>query len=310
MQLGIRFVMISNDLHINLSAKIAFFLLIDGGHKHIMLDFLAARTSHILQVACLRGDEVFNQYIFPEIAISKKAEEITGIKVSGRKMYHHDAEVPAVGIKEGLHRFLNFLNKPDKQLTLVGHNIKVFDIPVLLNALGNCNLVEDFVQSNVTGILDTLPLFKVTHPGLHSYSQTHLYSLILEESFLAHNAIEDVVALSRLLTHTAPTVAVKLQHTYTLKSTYARFLHLQDMQNRLTTLTPLLDEKAITKRTAGALASSGLNMQHLRLSYSRSGRQGIDDLLKECTVTGKPRVTKCKNIIDAVADYFDKHETK
>ena len=60
----------------------------------------------------------------------------------------------------------------------------------------------------------------------------------------------------------------------------------------MASLTPLTDKKIITMRTANLIASSGMSMAHLKLSFDRDSRQGIEDILKEQDGNGKVRVTK------------------
>ncbi|XP_062581909.1 uncharacterized protein LOC134243696 [Saccostrea cucullata] len=94
-----------------------------------------ARDSHIVQLSAVRNDEVFNKYIIPEKQMSSKATEITGIKVVNNKMYHSDEEVETVSIKDALIQFIDFIKKSESDAVLVGHNSKVFDLPVLFNIL-------------------------------------------------------------------------------------------------------------------------------------------------------------------------------
>lgn len=62
----------------------------------------------------------------------------------------------------------------------------------------SCGIMEKFI-TQVYGFVDTLPLFKLIKPGLSSYSQTNLFKHLLDESYKAHDAPRDVIALHRLL---------------------------------------------------------------------------------------------------------------
>lgn len=218
-------------------------------------------------------------------------------------MFHNNKEVKAVNIRTGLLSFLDFLScNVTHSVVLFGHNIKNFDVPVLFNALLSCEIVDKFV-TQVDGFVDTLPLFKLIKPGLSSYSQTNLFKHLLDESYEAHDALQDVIALQRLLYHANPTTPDKVKNSFTVTSTLERFLHCQLSKPRESSLSPLLHRKIITKRTAFKIANSGLCFQHLQLAHTREGRQGIEDILKE-QFHGKPRVTSSKRIIDAIADFF------
>ncbi|XP_067650310.1 uncharacterized protein [Haliotis asinina] len=52
-----------------------------------------ARTSHVTQIAAVRGEEQFNQYILPKVQITPVAAQVTGIHVEGTRMFHHGEEV-------------------------------------------------------------------------------------------------------------------------------------------------------------------------------------------------------------------------
>ena len=89
---------------------------------------------------------------------------------------------------------------------LIGHNAATFDTPTLLRNGG-----ENFVQtlsSNDIRFADSLILFKTLikkHPCLHNNGQFpkanhfYLYECLFAETFDAHDALEDVTALRRIL---------------------------------------------------------------------------------------------------------------
>ncbi|XP_063448242.1 uncharacterized protein LOC134727784 [Mytilus trossulus] len=182
-----------------------------------------ARNSHITQISATSDKGSINTYVLPKKPITPKAQEITGIKVEGSKMFCHDKEVKSVGIKEALKMLILFL---------------------------------------------------------------------------------DVVALSRLFHHLAPSTEAKQLSSFSFDSAARRYDHNQKTKLLLPTLTPLTEKKVITIRTANVIAASGMSFSHLRIAYARDGRQGIEDVLKEEGVNGKVRVTKSKKIVDAISDFF------
>lgn len=255
-----------------------------------------------MQLSAVRNDEVFNKYIIPEKPMSSKATEITGIKVVNNKMYHNDEEVETVSIKDALIQFIDFIKKSESDAVLVGHNSKVFDLPVLFNILSKLNILEAF-SSAVIGFIDTLPLFKISHPNLSSYSQLHLFEEILQDKYSAHDSLQDVLALKRLLDHTGPSPEVKLAASFTSNSAFAIFHHKNTTKSLMSTLKPLLDQKVISNGMGNKIASSGLSLSHLQLAYRRNGREGVQDVLTEIT-DNSVRVTKSRKIIDSVADFL------
>ena len=72
--------------------------------------------------------------------------------------------------------------------------IKSFDSVVFMNSVSKTR----FKFEKIIGFVDTLPLFKDLLPGKKSYSQS---SLVHDAgfSYKAHNALDDSVALERLL---------------------------------------------------------------------------------------------------------------
>ncbi|CAC5391328.1 unnamed protein product [Mytilus coruscus] len=127
---------------------------------------------------------------------------------------------------------------------------------------------------------------------------------VLNETYDGHDSTEDVVALSRLFHHLAPSKEARQLSSFSFDSASRRYDHNQKTKLLLPTLTPLTEKKIITPRTANVIAASGISFSHLRLSYARDGRQGIEDVLKEEDVNGKVRVTKSKKIVDAISDFF------
>ncbi|XP_063402102.1 protein PML-like [Mytilus trossulus] len=264
--------------------------------------YISARNSHITQISATSDKGSINTYVLPKKPITPKAQEITGIKVEGSKMFCHDKEVKSVGIKEALKMLILFLAQYKKNV-IIGHNIKSYDLPVLFCALNNCSIMNEF-SCSILGFLDTLQLFKSLLPGLTSYAQSNFYNTVLNETYDGHDSMEDVVALSRLFHHLAPSTEAKQLSSFSIDSAARRYDHNQKTKLLLPTLTPLTEKKVITLRTANVIAASGMSFSHLRISYARDGRQGIEDVLKEEDVNGKVRVTKSKKIVDAISDFF------
>ena len=63
-----------------------------------------------------------------------------------------------------------------------------------------CNLLNPFREC-VAGFVDTLPLFKNVLPERKTYSQESLVTDLLGVSYEAHDSLEDVRALQKLVAH-------------------------------------------------------------------------------------------------------------
>lgn len=83
-------------------------------------------------------------------------------------------------------------------VVLFAHNAKSFDCKRLIFSLQKCDLLNSF-QSCVVGFVDTLILFKSVMQQREKYSQENLVSDLLGISYSAHDSLEDVRAVQRLL---------------------------------------------------------------------------------------------------------------
>ena len=76
--------------------------------------------------------------------------------------------VSSVSLVEGLRLFSDWMSTLDKQIVLVGHNIKAFDVKHFKRHVARSGL--DFMFDMIVGYIDTLPLFKSLYPEFTSYS--------------------------------------------------------------------------------------------------------------------------------------------
>ncbi|CAG2201766.1 unnamed protein product [Mytilus edulis] len=252
------------------------------------------RDSHIIQLSAVNSQNTkFNRYIKPARPILPQASEVTGLKFQNGKMYHDDKEVQSIGISNALKAFILFL-KDINNTVLVGHNSKIFDVPILITALEKNGLLNNFMSS-VKGFIDTLPLFKECIPNQPSYSQPKIYNTLFGELYSAHDSMEDVVALRRLFEKISPSFVLKSKFSGTNESVMQLYQHRNCTKGLLTTLRPLTNSKTITNCMATKIASSGLGLSHLKLAHKRDRQQGIENLFTEiCEHTSKARVTKSK----------------
>ena len=172
---------------------------VPGEVSHVIFDLETggfSRTSDILQISAVYGDNQFNRYITPTQNISKGASNVTKLTTVNGKLFHDGKAVTTVSVQDAMSEFTAFL-KTVKNPVLVGHNIKTFDLIFLYNNLTKCQLWENFL-STVTGFVDTLHVFKKEFPRRGSYKQDVLMNDLLHESYSAHSALDDVKALQKL----------------------------------------------------------------------------------------------------------------
>ena len=150
---------------------------------------------------------------------ASKVNKLKIVKVNDeRKLYKENKEVSILPLKEAISQFLAFVSKSvgrakshtNKNVSsvLLGHNSFTFDVPVLLR---NCE--SDFkerLDAMDVWFGDSLTLFKALVRKKVPYlqnsdgtfpktNQSSLYSFLFQTSFEAHDALEDVLALRKII---------------------------------------------------------------------------------------------------------------
>jgi hypothetical protein len=132
-----------------------------------------------------------------------------------------------------------------------------------------------------------------------------LYSCLFGKDYIAHNALEDVRALSKLFQEIDVSIEILKKHSFCISSTVAIFYFRMQSNSLFNTFLPLVEKKVLSKCMASKLANSGLALQHLKLALKRDGQQGIQNVLSETSkYTQKARVTKSKKIIQSLYCYL------
>ena len=187
-------------------------------YKFILFDIKTsstARRTELLQLSAISDDGLhsFSEYILPQRSISSTAMTVHNLTVrfSGnqRTLCKAGKPVPAKPLQTCLHSFVQFLVdacslKSVDYLVLLGHNSFVFDTPrLLLN--GGPNFKSKLNEMKVL-FADSLPVLKVLrcqpNRPLQSSSTNKLsdvYESLLSAKFDAHDALEDVKALRKIL---------------------------------------------------------------------------------------------------------------
>ncbi|XP_078328929.1 uncharacterized protein LOC111121070 isoform X2 [Crassostrea virginica] len=261
-----------------------------------------ARTSHITQLAAVHGNETFSTYVMPDIPITPSASDITGLEVRNGILYHHGKKVNTLSISVALDSFFSFLEK-FSNVILVGHNIKTFDCPVLLEALESCRMIPKLTET-VKGFLDTRILFKTVHPNLHSYSQQSLAKTLLNMSYNAHDALDDVLMLQSLVNKVEFSEIDHNCSTFSCQYACDIFNYQKLIHKNLPSLQCLIDQNVISLGMAKKIAGSGLDFSCLNLACKRN-QDGIYALFTEKSLNCKfVRVTNSKRILDSVNEFF------
>jgi hypothetical protein len=157
--------------------------------------------------------------------------------------------------------------------------------------------------------IDSLSVFRKKYPN-QSLKQVDLVSMLLNESYDAHNAMSDVAALGKLMKFINLTKMDLMAHSFTPLAVANNLAFNDAKAVNLPTLGPLIYSGVMKRPTAENISGSGLNLGHLRLLNRRGGEDAIRDVFTLKTAEGIPRVTTSKKILDAVVpkicSYFDK----
>lgn len=278
-----------------------------GIYQHVYFDLETtglARSSHITQIAAVCGSDRFSQYILPKIPITDKATEVTGLRVMDGKMFHDDKEVDAVHLVAAIDALLNFFTKFQSKVVLVGHNVKSFDCHIFLNSLQNCGKTQE-IGNCVAGFVDTKQLFKVFDSKVGSFSLENLYKRYVCEPYKAHDALEDVLALQKLVTSVGVDLSDPkyLSSSFTFSNAVDSHSYILEVRKNLPSLEHLISEKIVSRHIAKRIAGSGLCFMFLQLVYNRDSKDGIYNLFSE-NVKKAPRVTKSLKICSSLNKYF------
>ena len=235
-----------------------------------MFLFLSANNAEICQLAAIHGTEQFNVYILPLHGITPTAAAVNRLSVSRGRMFYEGKPVTAVQLDVAIQKFLNWLQSLTEPCLLLAHNAKLFDAKHLLKPLEMSSKTEPFSEV-VVGFCDTLPAFKELFPERKSYSQENLARDLLESTYNAHNALNDVQMLQELSDKFLSAQIVQ-KHSFSFSWYQEYTKYLSDKRVNLQTLQPLVAAKAISMGMAGKAAASGLSFTHLLLAFQRGGR--------------------------------------
>uniref|UniRef100_A0A8W8JJ64 Exonuclease domain-containing protein n=1 Tax=Magallana gigas TaxID=29159 RepID=A0A8W8JJ64_MAGGI len=136
---------------------------------------------------------------------------LTGISWNGETLLYRGKPVECVGIKTALNDFMTWLQK-FHDVTIVAHNGRRFDFKVLSTAVHNCRL-SDIFNSSLTGFCDSLDIFRYKYPQLKKHTQAYLADHFGAGSYNAHNAVDDVETLNRILRNACVTISDLIKHS-------------------------------------------------------------------------------------------------
>ena len=232
-----------------------------------------------------------------------------------------------------LQRTVQSVKSGDKQIctVLIGHNSQVFDTPTLLRQGGNqfCQSLSSF---NVF-FSDSLPLMKklvkCKHPSLMSTdgstvktNQASIYQKLFNRSFPAHDAMEDVKALRKILFNSSLNISDEMLTEIMCTTKHAendmkyldhRHALVQTFKGKL--YHPTDPSFPVKQQIVEKIAGTGLSYQHLEDIFEKFGEKALIGVLSHppasnATANKSPRVTKTKRILASIVEHFQRKKAR
>ena len=208
-------------------------------------------------------------------------------------------------------RLLSWLRQ-FQDVYLVPHNGRCFDFPVVLATCVATATHEDLCSS-VRGFVDSIPVFKIVFPKRDSYKPEDLVRNLLEKEYNAHNQLTMLsVCLSFYLLYWLVITSAFLQKSFKpLDVKHSLELNKEKRKNS-PSLSPLITSGVRKTETAENVASSGLDLKHLKTIFTGNGEDGLYNVFIMKNSEGLPRVTSVKRALESVmpklAAYFENKE--
>ena len=282
---------------------------------------------------------LFTKFVLPKNGISEHVSKINKFQVvstgSKKILRRNGIELSTVSLQECLRSFAEFLKTTATEVqkatskevhtVLIGHNGNVFDCPLLVRSLEQCDDIQSHIKKVyfADSLALTKQLLKEKNQALRNTDGTtpkanlrDIYSCLFQTEFCnSHQGLADVQALREVLFQSN----LKLTSKDTVnKSNVMKFAtleadvkYLDDSHDRLLTFRNQLydetEQSVVTKSLAKKLADSGLTMSDLRKLYTSAGPRGIAALLSHPPSSSKgksPRGTKCAITLQKIVDYL------
>ena len=301
---------------------------------------MSGKTAEICQLSAVdqSGLHCFNDYILPLRDVEIYATRVNGLSIRTvrgvRTLFKDNQPVETVSLGKSLENFLTYLDKTGRRVksdsnihtVLIGHNSQVFDrldTPTLLRQGGH-QLCEKLSCLNVF-FSDTLPvmknLVKRKHPSLVlsdgstvKLNQQSIYQTLFHEPFPAHDAMEDVRALRRIVFDSRLNISEDMLTENMSTTQYAendmkyldrRYELLQTFRGTL--YHPTNAEFPIKQQIAEKIAGSGISYRDLKNVFETFGAKGLVGVLSlppSSTTSNAPRVTKTTRILAKIVEHF------
>lgn len=302
----------------------------------------SSKSAEICQLSAIdySGSYTFSEYILPTDDIDVHASAVNKLTIKNingeRKLFKNGVVVPAMPLNEVITRFTRYISQSidraksttNKDITtvLIGHNIARFDTPILLRNAGK--QFSDKLQSMEVCFADSLALFKTLvkckFPSLKNsdgifpqVNQSSLYETLFQQSFDAHDALEDVTALRKILFSSRLELPAKtiIDNSRLVDTNHAiNDMEYLDRRHRnvqtfnYTLYNPQNNTGCLIKKNMiEKISGSGLTYEDLQNVHKVHGKDGLTAILSKPpsrSSSSKPRVTRTGRILSAIVEHF------
>ena len=259
----------------------------------------------ILQLSAVCGDKAFDCYIDPppNHVIPPATSAVNQLRFVNGRLTYKNQPVQSKPMREVFSLFIGWLAQFNRPI-LMGRNIFVFNNPVMYNNMKNSGVWQEF-RKVVHGFVDTYELFKLEFPdrkGKGELKQQTLVKELLNETYEAHGALEDVRSLQRLVKRKNFS-SDKLQKVFSgTASMEAKLAFNEKKRERGRTMKHVEEMGVVSPYMVDKIAKSGLEWQDLVSAASSDQRDGIRRLFTEPS-GDEPRVTDKERVIESVTNY-------
>ncbi|XP_068684754.1 uncharacterized protein [Montipora foliosa] len=189
-------------------------------------------------------------------------------------------------------------SQTDKNIetVLLGHNSSIFDTPVLLRNSEK-----------------KLPCLQNSDGTFPKSNKSSLYNFLFAKSFEAHDALEDVLALRKIIFESRLELSLKIiiENSGVVSAAHAakdvkyldhRHLLMQSFKDNL------YHPQYLKKNMVEKISGSGLSFDDLKMVYSKYGREGLIAILSKpptSSSSASPRVSNTPRILATIVKYFE-----
>ena len=201
-------------------------------------------------------------------------------------------------------------------------NASTFDTPILLRNFGS-EFAERLTTKDIY-FADSLSLFKTliknqtpclqnTDGSFPQTNQFSLYNFLFNNNFDAHDALEDVLALRKILFSSKLELATQTitDNSYLVSASHAvQDLEYLDRRQMLMQSFKSNLSQCLKKNMTEKIAGSGLAFEDLKRVYSKYGKKGVIAILSKppsCPLPPRAGVTTTMRILTTIVKYFEEN---